>query len=254
VARDGHVLIITINRPEVMNAINGDVSLRVGEALEEAESDPDIRAVVITGSGDRAFSAGADLKAAARGENLRAAGHPEWGFAGYVRHLISKPTLAAVNGFALGGGTEIALASDLVIALARAEFGLPEVKRGLIAAAGGVIRLPRLLPRKVAMEMMMTGEPISAAEAQRWGLVNRVVEDDVLDAALELARRIASNAPLAVQASKRTAYGIIDGRIPDEDTAWAVCTEETRRLLESVDAQEGRRAFAEKRAPSWQGR
>ena len=141
VERRGNVLVITINRPEARNAINAAVSIGIGDALEEAQHDPDVRAVVLTGSGDRSFCAGADLKAIARRENLYHPDHGEWGFAGYVHHFIDKPTIAAVNGTALGGGTELALASDLVVADELAKFGLPEVKRGLIAAAGGVFRI-----------------------------------------------------------------------------------------------------------------
>jgi crotonobetainyl-CoA hydratase len=211
--------------------------------------------VVLTGAGDRAFSAGADLKAVARGEPLTEPGQERWGFAGYVRHPISKPTIAAVNGLALGGGAEIVLASDLVIAAERARFGLPEVTRGLVAAAGGVIRLPAQLPRKIAMHMILTGEPISAQTAARWGLANTVVPDDaVLGAALDLAARISQNAPLAVQASKRIAAGICGGTMPGEEEQWQLSMTEVEAVKRSADAREGPRAFAEKRAPRWQGR
>ena len=146
----GDVMVITINRPEARNAVNAAVSIGVGDALDEAQHDPKVRVVVITGAGDKSFCAGADLKAIARRENVYHPDHSEWGFAGYVHHFIDKPTIAAVNGAALGGGTEMALASDLVVADERAKFGLPEVKRGLIAAAGGVFRIVDQLPRKVA--------------------------------------------------------------------------------------------------------
>src|SRR5262245_55546003 len=155
-------MIITINRPEARNAVNAAVSTAVGDALHDAQQDSDVRVVVITGAGDKSFCAGADLKAIARGENLFHPEHPKWGFAGYVRHFIDKPTIAAVNGTAFGGGTELALASDLVVACERAQFGLPEVKRGLIAAAGGVFRLVEQLPPKVALELMYTGDPMSS--------------------------------------------------------------------------------------------
>ncbi|WP_343602184.1 crotonase/enoyl-CoA hydratase family protein [Mycobacterium sp.] len=253
--RRGNVLVITINRPEARNAVNGAVSTAVGDALEQAQQDPDVRAVVITGAGDKSFCAGADLKAVARRENLYHPEHAEWGFAGYVHHFIDKPTIAAVNGTALGGGTELALASDLVVAADSATFGLPEVKVGLIAAAGGVFRIVHQLPRKVAMEMILTGEPISAADAARWGLVNQVVRDRaVLDAALALAERITGNAPLSVQASKRIAAGADDGVIPDEEPGWARTAREFGMLLRSEDATEGPRAFAEKRRPVWKAR
>ncbi len=202
VERRGNVLLITINRPDARNAINGAVSAGIGDALAQAQADDEVRAVVLTGAGDKSFSAGADLKAIANRENIFHPEHPEWGFAGYVQHFIDKPTIAAVNGTALGGGTELALASDLVIAEQRAQFGLPEVKRGLVAGAGGVFRIVDQLPRKVALELLYTGDPISAADAAQWGLVNRVVEDGkALEAALELAERITGNAPLSVQAS-----------------------------------------------------
>jgi crotonobetainyl-CoA hydratase len=251
----GNVLVITINRPEARNAINAAVSIGVGDALEEAQQDPDVRAVVITGAGDKSFCAGADLKAIARRENLYHPDHAEWGFAGYVHHFIDKPTIAAVNGTALGGGTELALASDLVVAHQLAQFGLPEVKRGLIAAAGGVFRIVDQLPRKVAMELLLTGEPMTASDAWEWGLVNQVVkEGSVLDAALAMAARVTVNAPLSVQASKRIAYGVDDGVITDDEVGWERTVSEMRTLIRSEDATEGPLAFAEKREPVWKAR
>jgi crotonobetainyl-CoA hydratase len=255
VERRGNVMVITINRPEARNAVNGAVSIAVGDALEQAQDDAGVRAVVITGAGDKSFCAGADLKAISRRENLYHPDHGEWGFAGYVHHFIDKPTIAAVNGTALGGGTELALASDLVVADERATFGLPEVKRGLIAAAGGVFRIAHQLPRKVAMELLLTGEPLSAAEALEWGLINQVVsEGTVLDAALALAARVTVNAPLSVQASKRIAYGVDDGVITDEEIGWERTMREMRSLIRSEDAKEGPLAFAEKREPVWKAR
>ncbi|ORB74263.1 crotonase/enoyl-CoA hydratase family protein [Mycobacterium scrofulaceum] len=253
--RRGNVMVITINRPEARNAVNGAVSVGVGNALDEAQRDPDVRAVVITGAGDKSFCAGADLKAISRRENIYHPDRPEWGFAGYVHHFIDKPTIAAVNGTALGGGTELALASDLVVADERAKFGLPEVKRGLIAAAGGVFRIVQQLPRKVGMELLLTGEPITAADACEWGLINQVVKGGtVLDAALDLAARVTVNAPLSVQASKRIAYGVDDGVVTDEEAGWARTMNEMRGLLRSEDAREGPLAFAEKREPVWKAR
>jgi crotonobetainyl-CoA hydratase len=253
--RRGNVMVITINRPEARNAINAAVSTGVGDALEEARRDAGVRAVVITGAGDRSFCAGADLKAIARRENIYHPDHGEWGFAGYVRHFVDKPTIAAVNGAALGGGTELALASDLVVAAQSATFGLPEVKRGLIAAAGGVFRIVDQLPRKVALELLMTGEPLTASDAYRWGLINQVVDDGaVLDAALALAARVTVNAPLSVQASKRIAYGVDDGIITNDEPGWERTMREMRSLMRSEDAKEGPRAFAEKREPVWQAR
>ena len=218
--RRGNVMVITLNRPEARNAVNSAVSTAVGDALQEAQDDPEVRAVVITGAGE-SFCAGADLKAISRRENLFHPDHGEWGFAGYVHHYIDKPTIAAVNGTALGGGTELAFASDLVVAEERAKFGLPEVKRGLIAAAGGVFRIVDHLPRKIAMELLFTGEPMSSADALKWGLINQVVPDGTaVDAALALSERITVNAPLAVWASKRVAMGVDDGVITGDEPGW----------------------------------
>jgi len=255
VERRGNVALITINRPDARNAVNGAVSTAVGDALAAAQQDPDVWAVVLTGAGDKSFCAGADLKAISRGENLFHDMHPEWGFAGYVHHFIDKPTIAAVNGTALGGGSELALASDLVVAAESASFGLPEVKRGLIAGAGGVFRITEQLPRKVALELVFTGEPITAEAALRWGLVNQVVPDGaVVAAALALAERITVNAPLSVQASKRLAYGADDGVIAAEEPKWERTEREFTALLKSEDAQEGPLAFAQKRQPVWKAR
>jgi crotonobetainyl-CoA hydratase len=251
----GHVMIVTLNRPRALNAVNAAMTRAVADALERADNDREIRALIITGSGQRAFCAGADLKAVARGEQLTPPGYERFGFAGYVAHFIRKPTIAAVNGFALGGGTEIALASDLVIAAESAAFGLPEVTRGIFAAAGGAFRLPQQLPWKIGLELLFTGDPIDAATAQRHGLVNRVVPDEqVLPTAIALAQRIAQNAPLSVQASKQLAYGALDDRLPGEDDRWAQNNAVTEWLMSSEDAKEGPLAFAEKRQPVWQGR
>jgi len=250
-----HVLVLTINRPEARNAVDGDVWFLIGDALEKAKDDPDVRCIVLTGSGDAAFSAGLDLKALATGSLRIPPAMAKYSFAGFVRHFTSKPVIAAVNGKALGGGSELALACDLIVAAESASFGLPEVKRGLIAGGGGVFRITEVVPQKIALELLMTGEPISATEAARWGLVNRVVPDgSALDAALELAAQIAKNAPLAVQASKRLAYRIVDGEPEGEARLWAENDREIGELFASADAQEGPRAFAEKRDPVWQGK
>ena len=251
----GHTLVLTLNRPEAMNAVNRQVADGVAAALEQAKDDPDVWTFVITGTG-KAFCAGADLKAVARGEDTGVTGHPEWGWAGYVSHWIPKPTIAAVNGFALGGGTEMTLASDLAVAVETASFGLPEVKRGIIAAAGGSFRLPRQIPWKLGLEMLYTGEPISAQRAYELGLINGVVPagESVLDAALALADRINVNAPLSVQASKRVAYQALNGEVPLDVPWWAANHRESRAAMRSVDAKEGPRAFAQKRAPIWKGR
>lgn len=257
VERRGHILILTINRPEARNAVNAAVHVGLGTALEEAEADPEVRAVIVTGAGDQAFCAGADLKAVARGERLEPEDRDQraWGFAGFVRHPIGKPLIAAVNGFALGGGTELALACDIVVAADHAQFGLPEVKRGIIAAAGGAFRIVQQLPRKVAMEILLTGEPIPAQRALELGFANRVVPlDALMDTAIDFAERIAANAPLAVQASKRIAMGIAERRIASDDEHWEANRRETRMVFTSEDSREGPRAFAEKRQPVWKAR
>ncbi len=252
--RRGNVMIVTINRPEARNAVNAAVSAGIGDALHDAQHDPDIRVVVITGAGE-SFCAGADLKAISRRENIFHPEHPEWGFAGYVRHFVDKPTIAAVNGTALGGGTELALASDLVVADESALFGLPEVKRGLIAAAGGVFRVIEQLPHKVAAELTFTGEPMSCSDALRWGLINQVVPDGTaLEAALALAGRITVNAPLAVQASKRVASGVDGSVVTGDEPGWSRTMREIATLIRSEDAREGPLAFAEKRPPVWKAR
>ena len=255
--RHGHILIVTINRPEARNAVNAAVHIGIGTALEEAETDSEIRAVVITGAGDKSFCAGADLVALSRGESLYP-GDPAqqaWGFAGMVSHPISKPIIAAVNGFAFGGGCEIALMSDIIVAADHAQFGLPEVKVGLFAAAGGAFRLAQQLPKKLAMEYMLTGDPIPAARAAEFGLVNHVVPlADLLPTAIALAEKIAGNAPLSVQASKRVALGIDEGRIAADAPFWEHNTRERGVLMRSEDAREGPLAFAEKRKPQWKAR
>ncbi|HEY5854345.1 MAG TPA: crotonase/enoyl-CoA hydratase family protein [Aldersonia sp.] len=255
VERRGNVMVITINRPDARNAVNSAVSAAVGGALEEAERDPEVRVIVLTGAGDKSFCAGADLKAISRGESLGAPGNEHWGFAGFVQHPVNKPTIAAVNGTALGGGTEIVLTADLVVAAQSASFGLPEVKRGLLAAAGGVFRLPAQIPQRLAMEMILTGDPISATTAKEVGLINQVVPDgDLMAAALALAERIAVNAPLSVQASKRIAIGLDGGALRGEQEQWAQMGAEWVQLMKSEDAKEGPIAFAEKRAPVWKAR
>lgn len=252
----GHTMLVTLNRPDARNAVNNEVMVGVGEALDHAEDNANIWVVIVTGAGDRSFCAGADLKEAATGRLGKGDDRfARWGFAGYVSHAISKPTVAAVNGFALGGGTEIVLASDLAVAVDTASFGLPEVKRGIFAGAGGAFRLPRQIPDKIAMEHLLTGLPMSAARALELGLVNRVVPvADLLDTAFELADAICENAPLSVQTSKRIARGITDQHIAAEDADWARTTAETGALMSSADAAEGMLAFAEKRAPRWTGR
>jgi enoyl-CoA hydratase len=249
--RQGHVEILTINRPEARNAINGAVSQAMSTALDELTEDPDCWVVVITGSGDKAFSAGMDLKAFSSGEGggiLGASG----GFGGITQRVFPKPIIAAVNGSALAGGFEIMLSCDLVVAAEHATFGIPEAKRGLIAGAGGLIRMPKRLPIAVALELAMTGDSISAARAFELGLVNRVVPADVvLEEAISLADRIAANAPLAVRYSKSVMKQAAE---VSEAEGWKLNAEAVGVVFSSADAMEGPIAFAEKRPPNWQGK
>lgn len=254
VERSGHTLVITLNRPASLNAVTTPMSLAIADALEEAQADDHIRSVVITGNG-RAFCAGADIKESLAGRPEVPEKYKAWGWGGFVRHFISKPVIAAVNGLALGGGMELVLATDLVVADEKAVFGLPEVKIGTLAAGGGCFRLLTELPPKVALKLLWTGDSIAAGEALRLGLINEVVTDgrSVLDAALELAESINKNAPLSVQAIKRIAYGVGDGT-DVEDNFWRVTLQEQINILKTEDATEGRRAFVEKRQPAWQSR
>jgi enoyl-CoA hydratase/carnithine racemase len=248
--RRGGVAIIRLNRPAALNSVNAALSTAVGELIEQAAADDEVRVVVLTGTG-RAFCAGADLKALASGESLDAPGHPEWGFAGYTRHWIEKPTIAAVNGFALGGGTELVLASDLAVVDENAKLGLPEVTRGLFAAAGGVLRLQTQIPFKIAAEMVLTGKPITAAEAHGLGLINQIVAaGTALDAALDVAETIAKNAPIAVRESKTLLHKAAHSSTWDPPV-WALNQDAMGRVFNSADAREGAKAFAEKRPPVW---
>ncbi|MBL7497766.1 crotonase/enoyl-CoA hydratase family protein [Frankia sp. CNm7] len=250
----GHVAVVTLNRPSALNAVNSALSTAAGAALERARSEPDVRVVVITGAG-RAFCAGADLKEIARGHRVDAPEHPDWGFAGIAQHWVAKPTIAAVNGFALGGGTEIVLACDLAVIDETASLGLPEVRRGLFAAAGGVIRLQRQIPLKAALEIALTGEPVPAARALDLGLVNRVAPaGTALAVALGLAEKIAANAPLAVQTSKRIVHRTYAAGSDWDGDVWKINADGVREVFASRDAREGARAFAEKRQPRWEGR
>lgn len=251
--RDGPVGIITINRPQALNAVNSDVSDALGSALRNLDNDPELRIGIITGTG-RAFCAGADLKALSAGQSIIPTEHPEWGFAGIVQHYVTKPLIAAVNGFALGGGTEIVLACDLAVISAEASLGLPEVKRGLIAGAGGVLRLPDQIPPKVAAHAVFTGEPISPDTALRWGLVNAITSpDNVVPEALRLAHAIAANAPLAVRTSKRVMARRREFGSDWGPRIWAMNSEEFDAVRASADAKEGTTAFAEKRQAYWTG-
>ena len=247
VRHEGGILIVTINRPQQRNAVNGAVSAGLARALDLLDSTTELRVGVLHGAGP-AFCAGMDLKAFAAAEQIR---DPARGFAGLVERPPAKPLIAAVEGWALGGGFEIVLACDLVTAGKGARFGLPEVRRGLAARGGGVFRLPRRLPQAVAMELM-TGAPLDAARAEHFGLVNRLVDDgQALAAALELAAQVAASAPMSVRASKAVAI---------DSASWPLTEgfERQRAYLEPVfasqDAAEGVAAFRERRDPVWQDR
>jgi len=246
--RRGHVEVLTINRPEARNAMNRAAALALGDALDDCEKDDDVWVVVLTGADNKAFSAGMDLKAYATGEFPIT----EKGFGGITKRNFPKPLIAAVNGSALAGGFEMMISCDMVIAADHAKFGIPEAQRGLIAGAGGLIRLPKRVPLAVAYEMALTADPIDAQRAYELGLVNRVVPgDQVLEVAIALAERIAKNAPLAVRASKRVMHESIE---LNEADAWAVNDAAFGVIGSSADALEGAIAFAEKREPNWQGK
>ena len=246
--RRGHVELLTINRPEARNAINLATALALSAALDDCETDDDVWVVVLTGAGDKAFSAGMDLKAFAAGEFPIT----EKGFGGLTKRNFPKPLIAAANGSALAGGFEMMISCDMVVAAEHAVFGIPEASRGLVAGAGGLIRLPKRVPISVAYEMALTADPISAARAYELGLVNHVVHGDVvLDVAIALAERIAKNAPLAVRTSKDV---MRRARELDEVDAWTINDEAFSMIGRSADAMEGAVAFAEKREPNWQGK
>jgi enoyl-CoA hydratase len=246
--RRGRVLLITINRPDQRNAVNAAVATGIAAALDQLEGDPELSLGVITGAG-KGFCAGMDLKAFVAGERPYAA---DRGFAGIVARPPDKPLIAAIEGFAVAGGLEIALACDLIVASRGARLGIPEVKRSLVAAGGGLLRLPRTLPRNVAMELALTGDPIEAERGYELGLVNRLAEPGgALDAALELAETIAANGPLALAATKRVMLESADW--PDSEF-FERQEKIVRPVMSSEDAREGATAFAEKRAPVWKGR
>lgn len=243
--QDG-VLVITINRPEAKNAVNRAVAEGIADAMENLDNDNNLNVAIITGAGGT-FCSGMDLKAFLTGELPSIKGK---GFAGFIESPPKKPLIAAVEGYALAGGMEVAIASDLVVANDKAQFGIPEVKRSLVAAAGGLLSLPSIVGKRMAMELALTGDFIDAQRAYEMGFVNRVTDGAAIDGALELAAKVAANGPLALIATKR----IINER-PDwsSEEMWAKQMELSGHVFASNDAKEGARAFAEKRKPKWTG-
>lgn len=248
---DDHILLVTLNRPRVRNAINAAITNGLDAMVKKAEADPGIRVVILASSHPTVFCAGADLKEISEGRSHLLA-TPDHGFAGFVDAPRATPWIAAVGGAALAGGCELVLACDMIVASHDASFGIPEVKRGLFAGAGGVFRLPRVLPRNIGIELVATGDSLSAQDARTFGMVNRLVAaDELLPVAITLARAIAVNAPMSVAESLAIAK-VSDDR--DEDELRALSKEASDRVFASDDAQEGPRAFLEKRAPHWTGR
>lgn len=241
------IAVITINRPEARNAVNAAVALAIADATDQIDQRADVSVAILTGAGGN-FSAGMDLKAFLRGENVKPRGR---GLAGLTNASIRKPLIAAVEGYALAGGFEMALACDLIVASETAKFGVPEVKRGLVANAGGLVRLPRQLPYRVALELVLTGDMVSAKELHAHGLINRIApEGQALNAALELARTIAANGPMATIVSKQVMKESQDWpstEVFERQDAY------TMPVFKSNDAREGAQAFAEKRKPVWTG-
>ena len=248
----GHVAFLTIRRPEARNAVNGDVARGMEAAIDQLEEDDGVWVGILTGEGT-VFSAGADLKAIAAGQAGELA-TSRGGFAGIVRRDRRKPIIAAVDGPALAGGCEIVLSCDLVVASTQAAFGVPEVKRSLVAAGGGLFRLPRALPRNIAMEAILTGDPIPATRAHQFGLVNELCEPgQAVTTAMALAERIAANAPVAVWESRKAVLLAESGNATDDDL-WNESGAAFGRVAQTEDFQEGPRAFIEKRPPTWKGR
>ena len=247
VERRGAVQVITINRPEARNALNGAVAAGVRDAVDELDADGTLQVGVLTGAGGT-FSSGMDLKAFLKGETPA---FPGRGLCGITQTPPRKPMIAAAEGWALAGGFELVLACDLVVAGASARFGVPEVKRSLVAGGGGALLLARRIPRALALEMLLTGDPFDARRAAEVGLVNHVVDDGkAVDAAVELAAKIAANGPLALIATKEISNGGGDWSAAER---WDEMARLMAPVFASQDAQEGARAFAEKRAPVWKG-
>jgi enoyl-CoA hydratase len=248
VERHGAVVVVTLNRPEQRNALDGETMAGIGRTFTDAIDDDSVAALVLTGAGDKAFCAGMDLKAFAAGGTPSADSGP--GLEVLFGGTYPKPIVGAANGSAVAGGFELLLACDLVVAADHARFGIPEAKRGLVAAGGGVLQLPRRLPLALALELGLTGDLFDAARAYEVGLVNRVVPaSDVLPEALRLAEAIAANGPLAVRFTKEHMRAAADGRVDR-----AAYDQGVGRIFTSEDAVEGATAFAERRAPVWKGR
>jgi enoyl-CoA hydratase len=246
VAQQDRILIITINRPRARNAVNATVSRGLGDAVDRLDAEAGLSVGVVTGAGGT-FCAGMDLKAFARGETVAIAGRG----LGFTERPSVKPLISAVEGFALAGGTELALATDLIVASKDAVFGIPEVKRGLFAAGGGLLRLPQRIPYAIAMELALTGDNLTATRAAELGLVNMLAEPGTaLAEAIALAQRITANGPLAVAATKRI---IVESRSWTPETMFAEQSKIKPSVFESNDAKEGAIAFAEKRPPRWTG-
>lgn len=243
---DGNVLVVTINRPEAKNAMNKAAAEGIAAAMDRLEADNDLRCAILTGAGGT-FCSGMDLKGFLRGESPSIEGR---GFGGLSQWTPKKPIIAAVDGYALAGGMELAMACDLIVANAASKFGIPEVKRSLVAAAGGVIKLPRQIPPRIAMELALTGDFIDAARAYELGFVNRVTEGPAIEEAKVLAAKIAENGPLALIATKaivRESFDWSEAEMWDKQAAYIA------PVFASSDAREGAAAFAEKRKPNWKG-
>ena len=258
--KQGHIAIVTIKRPDFMNALNPPATAEMHQAWEDFNADPEMWVGIVTGEGDKAFSAGMDLRWRAQQD---ASGAPpqspgdtvSGGFGGLTNPrevAIWKPLIAAVNGYALGGGLELAMACDIIVAADTARFGLPEVTRGIVAGAGGMHRLPRHIPLKIAMGYMLTGKHMTAAEAHQWGLVNEVVPaDKLMETAKRWASEICAAAPLSVRASKQSAYLGLETTLED---AYNTRYPAQQAMTGSEDSREGPRAFAERRKPEWKGK
>ena len=244
--RDG-ILIVTINRPEAKNAMNRAAAEGIAAAMDRLDSEDDLRVAILTGAGGT-FCSGMDLKGFLKGETPSIEGR---GFGGITEKGPVKPLIAAVEGYALAGGMELMISCDMIVANSGAKFGIPEAKRGLAAAAGGLMKLPTMIPQKIAMELALTGDFIDTARAYELGLINRVTDGSALDAAIELANAVTANGPIAVRVSKQI---VIESQGWSRDEMWIEQGKLMPQVFMSEDAREGSLAFAEKRAPNWKGK